>query len=109
MVDDGAERAGISGRGLGRERTDLAWNRSGLAVLVTVVIVLRRLWPLHGDRGVVALALIAGGAGVWAAGMRISRRLDDPAMPRTMTESAGRLMTIGTLALALAGLIVAVV
>lgn len=107
MVDDGAEPARIGG--LGRERTDLAWNRSGLAVLVTVVIVLRRLWPLHGDRGVVALALIAGGAGVWAAGMRISRRLGDPATPRTMTESAGRLMTIGTLALALAGLIVAVV
>jgi uncharacterized membrane protein YidH (DUF202 family) len=108
MVDDGAERARMSGRGLGRERTDLAWNRSGLAVLVTVVIVLRRLWPLHGDRGVAALALIAGGAVVWAAGMRISRHVGDPGTPHMMSESAGRLMTIGTLALAVAGFIVAI-
>jgi len=42
--------------GLARERTDLAWNRSGLAVAVTVAIILRRLWPLSGDRAALAVA-----------------------------------------------------
>jgi uncharacterized membrane protein YidH (DUF202 family) len=108
MVDEGAERSRVGGPGLARERTDLAWNRSGLAVLVTVAIVLRRLWPLHGARGAVALALIAVGALVWAASMRIGRRVGDAATPHTMSDSAGRMITVATLALALAGFIVGV-
>jgi len=108
MVDEGADRSRVGGPGLARERTDLAWNRSGLAVLVTVAIVLRRLWPLHGDRGAAALALIAMGGLVWAASMRISRRVGDAATPHAMTVSAGWMMTVATLALALAGFIVGV-
>ena len=94
------------GSGLARERTHLAWNRSGLAVAVTVVIVLRRLSPLHGDREVLALALIAIGAAAWVAGMWIGHhRGMDAASRRGLNQSAGRMMTIGTLALALAAFI----
>ena len=44
--------------GLARERTELAWNRSGLAVAVAVAIIVRRLWPLTSDRAVLVLLLV---------------------------------------------------
>ncbi len=91
---------------LARDRTDLAWNRSGLAVAVAVAIVLRRLWPLHGDREVITLALIAAGALTWAAGMWLSRRLPNPdGAAGTMGVSGGRLLTVGTIVLAVAGFV----
>jgi hypothetical protein len=102
---------GTSGRdsGLARERTDLAWNRSGLAVAVTVAIVLRRLWPLHGDRAVVALALIATGAVVWVVGMRLGRSIGRSASASgTLGESACRMLTTGTVMLATAGFVVSI-
>ena len=92
--------------GLARERTDLAWNRSGLAVAITVAIVLRRLWPLHGDRAVVALALIAIGAVTWVVGMRVGRSLGSSShADGTLGESACRMLTIGTFVLATAGFV----
>jgi uncharacterized membrane protein YidH (DUF202 family) len=95
--------------GLAVERTDLAWNRSGLAVAVTVAIVLRRLWPLQGARTVLALALIAAGGAAWVAGMRLGRRIGQAAgADRTLGESACRMMAIGTVLLAIAGFIVSV-
>jgi uncharacterized membrane protein YidH (DUF202 family) len=103
--DAGEEPSGIDS-GLAAERTLLAWNRSGLAVAVTVVIVLRRLWPLHGDREVVALGLIAVGAATWAAGMRIAHRRGMSAGSQpALSRPAGRMLTIGTLALALAAFV----
>jgi uncharacterized membrane protein YidH (DUF202 family) len=95
--------------GLAVERTYLAWNRSGLAVAVTVAIVLRRLWPLHGDRTVLALALIAGGGAVWVVGMRLGRRLGQAAgADRTLGETACRMMALGTVLLAIAGFVVSI-
>jgi Domain of unknown function (DUF202) len=99
---DSEEAAGDPG--LARERTDLAWNRSGLAVAVTAAIVLRRLWPLHGGRADVTLALIATGVVIWASGMWIGRRLArSGASDGSIGESGCRLLTLGTLILALAG------
>ncbi len=106
MDDDAAEQSGGIDSGLAVERTLLARNRSGLAVTVTVVIVLRRLWPLHGDRGVVALGLIAVGAATWAAGMRIAYRSGMSAGSQpALSRPAGRMLTIGTVALALAAFV----
>lgn len=106
MDADAERRRRESGSGLAEERTQLAWNRSGLAVLVTVVIVVRRLWPLHGDRQQLALALIAFGAVAWVIGMRIGRRRGRTVGSRPMlTRSAGRMLTVGTLALALAAFV----
>jgi len=59
--------------GLARERTELAWNRSGLAALVCIAVLLRRLWPLHGAGEVVALAGIASGAAVWVLALALGR------------------------------------
>ena len=104
--DDAGEQPRGIDSGLAAERTLLACNRSGLAVMVTVVVVLRRLWPLHGDRGVAALGLIAGGAATWAAGMRIAHRRGMSAGSQpALSRRAGRMLTVGTLALALAAFV----
>jgi uncharacterized membrane protein YidH (DUF202 family) len=92
--------------GLARERTDLAWNRSGLAVLVVVAILLRHLWPLEGARSVLAFVLIAVGAGAWAVGMQLARRNRKGGNPVLGPEGC-RLLTVGTVLLALAGLLLA--
>jgi uncharacterized membrane protein YidH (DUF202 family) len=108
MDDDGAIEHPV-GRdtGLAHERTELAWNRSGLAVAVTIAIVLRRMWPLHGGTEVLGLALIAGGAATWVMGMQLGHRVGSAAVSNsTLGESACRMLTIGTFTLAIAGLVV---
>jgi hypothetical protein len=106
--------------GLARERTALAWNRSGLALLAAVAIMLRRLWPLQGGTAVTILAVMAAGATTWAVGMFLVRR--SPGSPATATpgraggsDASGlmgvrtcRILTAGTLLLALAGLLLGV-
>jgi uncharacterized membrane protein YidH (DUF202 family) len=96
---------------MARERTELAWSRSGLAVAVTVAVTLRRLWPLTGDRAVAALVLIAVGASIWAIGMQLARRssLVTNADRSGAATSTFRLLTIGTLTLAVAGFVVGLV
>ena len=111
MQNEDRDAADDSGQaGLVRERTELAWSRSGLSVAVTVAVTLRRLWPLTGDKAVVALVLIAVGASVWVVGMQLGRRA------RSVTDMYGglptstfRLLTIGTMILALAGFVVGLV
>jgi hypothetical protein len=67
----GPSRAGPSAldpdKGLARERTVLAWNRSGLAAAVCIAVLLRHVWPLHGGAQDLAVGLIAAAAIVWAA------------------------------------------
>ena len=46
--------------GLAEERTVLAWNRSGLAVVVCVAVLLRHVWPLQGTDHEVALGVDRG-------------------------------------------------
>ncbi len=96
--------------GLARERTELAWNRSGLGLVVAVTILLRRLWPLEGEKTAVALGLIGAGTALWALGTHLT--LDT----RRKTASRGvlavshfRILTVGTLVLAAAGFVAGVV
>ena len=90
--------------GLAHERTELAWNRTGLAVVVVMAVLLRRLWPLRGTDQVVALACMSAGAVAWAAAIWIGRTVSHRpgADPRLMDRSRAALITVGTLALALA-------
>lgn len=107
MSGDGIPVEGGRDPGLARERTELAWNRSGLAVAVTVAIIVRRLWPLSSDGAVVVLSLIASGAVVWSVAVRIGRsarvRSGDSG---ALAESTCRMLTIGTLILAGSALVV---
>ena len=64
-------------RGPGPERTDLAWNRTGLAVVVCIAVLLRRLRPLRGADQVVALAGISAGAMAWAVVLWMGRPCRD--------------------------------
>jgi hypothetical protein len=101
---------GAGDAGLARERTELAWSRSGLSVAVTVAVTLRRLWPLTGDKAVVALVLIAVGSTIWALGMLLGRRGRLRAgAGGAATALTYRMLTIGTLILAAAAFVVGLI
>src|SRR5580704_1803151 len=92
--------------GLAGERTALSWNRSGLAVVVCVAVLLRHVWPLHGTDQEVALGLIAGAVVIWAvllAVLTLAARRSDANIPHG--ADVFRLMTAGTLLLALVGFV----
>jgi uncharacterized membrane protein YidH (DUF202 family) len=94
--------------GLAEERTALAWNRSGLAVVVCVAVLLRHVWPLRGTDHELALGLIALAVVVWAVLLAILTRAGarrGAAAPRG--DGVFRLMTAGTLLLALVGFVAA--
>ena len=95
--------------GLARERTDLAWNRSGLAVVTCIAVLLRRIWPLHGTGQVVALACISAGAVVWVLALTVGRAVSDRAIGgrRHLSSRRAGAITAGTLAIALAAFVLA--
>ena len=101
---------GAGDAGLARERTELAWSRSGLSVAVTVAVTLRELWPLTGDKAVVALALIAAGSVIWVLGMQLGRRRGRSAGAGTAAIALTyQMLTIGTLILAAAAFVVGLI
>jgi hypothetical protein len=97
--------------GLTSERTDLAWNRSGLAVVACVAVLLRRLWPLRGTDQIVALACISAGALAWGLALTVGRALGSRRSGARwgLTPRRAVVITAGTLALALAALALALV
>jgi uncharacterized membrane protein YidH (DUF202 family) len=92
---------------LARERTELAWYRSGLAILVVVAVMLRYLWPLHSSQLVLILALVAFfGCTGWIVAMRLARRgaaAGRQADSLRLHQNAA--LTLGTIAVATAGTI----
>jgi uncharacterized membrane protein YidH (DUF202 family) len=86
-----------------RERTALAWNRSGLATVACIAVLLRHLWPLHGVSEEVALALVSLAAIVWAVALFLlsASRRGKPAM--VLSQRGGLLLCIGTVLLAVVG------
>ncbi len=97
-------------RGLAGERTALAWNRSGLAIVVCVAVVLRHLWPLHGVDEALALGLTAAAGVVWVVVLLIltHSRASRGEYVHTGARVFG-LMTAGTIILAVAGFVLAFV
>ena len=92
--------------GLAGERTVLAWNRSGLAVLVCVAVLLRHVWPLRGTDHEVALGLIGAAVIVWCVVfMALARSRAKRGSSVSHGESFFRLITAGTLLLAVVGVV----
>jgi uncharacterized membrane protein YidH (DUF202 family) len=95
------------GGGLAAERTDLAWNRSGLALLACGAVVLKGL-PAVGlaPRHVVGVAILVIGALVWALGgfeaTRRSGATPAPATPRELFAVACGTTAVGAAVLVLA-------
>jgi hypothetical protein len=103
-----ADRAAPAVRGTARERTALAWNRSSLALIVCVAALVRHLWPIEGDGELIALGAIAGAGALWVVVLftltTTNAGLHEEAL---VGERVFRLMTIGTLFLAVAGFVLA--
>ena len=92
--------------GLAAERTVLAWNRSGLAVVVCVAVLLRHVWPLRGTDHAVALGLIGAAVIVWAvAFLVLARSRSKLGSSVSHGEAFFRLITAGTLLLAVVGVV----
>lgn len=111
MEDDGTTNIGeVWDEGLAPERTELAWGRTGLAVLVAVGVLARRVWTLSGWIEVAAMAMVGVGALVWLVGMRLSRDLHLTMDPHGLDgRTAFRLVTAGTLLLAVGGVVFGIV
>ncbi|MGZ4675140.1 MAG: DUF202 domain-containing protein [Acidimicrobiia bacterium] len=95
--------------GLAPERTALAWNRTGIAFLVAIAALGRRVWPIdRGNHGFVVGALgfatLLFLASLWVATRLATRHRYEG---ETMDATAFRLVTVGTLVVAVAGLALA--
>lgn len=95
--------------GLAPERTALAWNRTGIAFLVAIAALGRKVWPIdEQNHGWVVVALGAATI-VFLASLWISTRLSTHHRYAggTMDERAFQLVTAGTIAVAIAGFVLA--
>ncbi|HVC70258.1 MAG TPA: DUF202 domain-containing protein [Acidimicrobiales bacterium] len=81
MDDDPVERRPDVRFSFANERTFLAWNRTGLAVVVFIAVILRPLWPLDATDHVVALACMSAGAAAWAVALFMGRTVSHRALP----------------------------
>jgi len=94
--------------GLAGERTALAQNRSKLAVVVCIAVLVRHLWPLDSAARDIAVCLIAAAAMVWSIVLWTftrSRAHEDGPMPLERPVLA--LMTAATVLLAVVGFVLA--
>jgi len=97
--------------GLAPERTQLAWGRTGLAVVVAVGVLARRAWTERGSTSTttlaaLGLAVVGAGALAWMAGMRGSRQLEEAGRPHGLHgRRAFALISGGTVLLAVGGLV----
>jgi uncharacterized membrane protein YidH (DUF202 family) len=96
--------------GLARERTVLAWNRSGLAAIVCIGVLLRRIWPLADGAEKLALGLVAAAAILWAVVLLAVTTAHSSQENQVMLgPRVFPLMTAGTLLLAVIGVVLAFV
>jgi uncharacterized membrane protein YidH (DUF202 family) len=105
-IPEDEETPGVAG-----ERTDLAWSRSGLAVLAAVGALAKRVLDTRHDvkaSFVVGLCLVAGGI-AWGLAVAHARVLARTSMEGRIHADAQKLrfVAIGTTALAIGALVLA--
>jgi putative membrane protein len=95
--------------GLASERTDLAWNRSGLALLACGAAVLRGFPPAgFSARHVVGAVILVLGGFTWALGAYEARRRSRPGLSRaTATRSDLLPVALGTTGIGTAAFVLA--
>jgi putative membrane protein len=95
--------------GLAAERTDLAWNRSGLALLACGAAVLRGFPPAgFSARHVVGVVILVLGGFTWAMGAYEARRRSRAAPARPVATRRDLLpVALGTTGVGLAAFVVA--
>jgi len=104
-----AEPLGEDDEGLAPERTALAWNRTGIAFLVVIAALGRKVWPIdRANHGVVVL-LLGLAALLFVGSLWVASRLATHAryQGHTMDSRAFQLVTLGTFAVGLAGFLLA--
>jgi len=91
------------------QRTDLAWSRTGLAIAIVVLIVVRRLPQGSTAYPTLIVGLLAGGLATWSLGLWLAHRAIHANLtpwptlgPRTL-----RLVTIGVVLIAGAAFVLA--
>lgn len=92
--------------GLAPERTELAWDRSGLAIFVCAAVLGRRLWPFDSTWKLFALAMLGVGIALWLALMIFTSRRErlepvDPGLGFKRMMVATVAFAVGGFALAL--------
>lgn len=89
------------------ERTGLAWGRSGLALLACIAILARRFFPLdtRADHVAAFLLLGAGGLGWAISAYRGGGRSLMTGIGGVEAARRFRLVTVSTLAIAVAGFV----
>ena len=107
-MSDDEEVPGVAG-----ERTDLAWSRSGLAVLACLAAVAKRLLGTFDQvtgSAVIAAALVVA-AGAWTFALFWARTVASTTLAgRTLSEARTlRLVAYGTAAIGVAAIVIALV
>ena len=96
------------GRGLAGERTDLAWHRTGLAMIIILGGIGRNALKYGGPLAYASVGCVLLGTAIWWFGLRAAHHL-------SLTTHTGRhraearllgVVTAGTLVVALAALLI---
>jgi uncharacterized membrane protein YidH (DUF202 family) len=96
--------------GLAGERTDLAWSRTGLAMIVIIGGIGRRALTAPGALEIASLAVVLLGTLIWAFGLRGAHRISRSTATGRHTTEMHLLtaVTIGSIAIALAALLISI-